>query len=125
MAGGAPQKFHTELNLSTSHDINDNHNQGLFTYSRLSYYPFDWYQTTVSLSPQDALTSEGLVLELGWSSRTVVDLQMNIPVSYIGIWDKSSKFVYLDLTIQRNTLVIVYCLVITFTFCLSSLLTLL
>ncbi|PBK68441.1 hypothetical protein ARMSODRAFT_1019578 [Armillaria solidipes] len=121
LAEAAHRNFRTELNLTTYNDFTYGYNQ--FGYSSLIYYPFDYYTTKVTLSARDTLTSEELGLWVSWSSGKVVDLKMKVwsPASNMATWDETDKIIDMNLIIQRNTLVIVYCLVITFTFWMVTL----
>ncbi|KAK0463446.1 uncharacterized protein EV420DRAFT_1518276 [Desarmillaria tabescens] len=93
------------------------------------YYPFDRYMSNIFAFAQDAVTNESVSLSLSSASGLVAGLKITTDVKEedhaywedIEATDLGNESVNVYVTLQRSNLVIAYCLVITFTFWLVTL----
>ncbi|PBK88164.1 hypothetical protein ARMGADRAFT_1034136 [Armillaria gallica] len=118
--GKDAQSFRTRLNLSASDNYEDYHSGHSYENS-LIYYPFDRYETNISAFAKDTSTNESVILEFSSGSGFIVDHRFAIVLAGRTRQEETNRIFDMDLCLQRNTLVIVYCLVITFTFWLLTL----
>ncbi|PBK68475.1 hypothetical protein ARMSODRAFT_1085399 [Armillaria solidipes] len=120
-----PPKFRTELFIYPVLDVPpfaSMHSRGT-----LAYYPFDSYQSEIFAFAQEALTNKSVSLVIGSASRLIIDLKittgaMSTDPTYMedtGFLQQEVIGAYVIL--QRSTLVIGYCLVITVTFWMVTL----
>ncbi|KAK0492443.1 hypothetical protein EDD18DRAFT_1357697 [Armillaria luteobubalina] len=90
----------------------------------LSYYPFDSYQSIISAFAEEEFTNMFVILGLDSISRFLVDLKITIDNNYTveERWFTSREdIIFVRIMPQRSTLVIGYCLVITVTFWMVTL----
>ncbi|KAK0191848.1 hypothetical protein F5146DRAFT_1135539 [Armillaria mellea] len=111
--------FRTPLTLYTSNDYQDYYS-GTSYEDRLLYYPFDRYETQISAFARDASTNESVSLQFYSGSGFIVNLQFSIAPAGPPRWQETDQIWDTDLSLRRNTLVILYCLVITLTFWLVT-----
>ncbi|KAK0477832.1 hypothetical protein IW261DRAFT_1632015 [Armillaria novae-zelandiae] len=114
---GNTRNFRSKLNLLHSDDVQD-YKSGHFDKHSPAYYPFDRYETSISAFARDASTNESIQLEFHPGSGFVVGLQFAIVG---GPSEDANQISHIGLSLKRNTLIIVYCLVITIAFWLITL----
>ncbi|KAK0229655.1 hypothetical protein EDD85DRAFT_794132 [Armillaria nabsnona] len=106
--------FHTELVISTTDS------------SYLSAYPFDIYYVQIMAFAQDVSTNESVLLRLNESLGLITSSFSGIKTTTTtirleGVLNPVSDSTLIEMHFQRSTLVIVYCLIITFTFWMVTL----
>ncbi|PBK86134.1 hypothetical protein ARMGADRAFT_1086889 [Armillaria gallica] len=89
-----------------------------FSPASLVYYPFDCYIAKIRAFAQDAVTNQSVSLDLISLSGLVPGLKITSDISSDSLKD---AVISIGVNIQRSTLVIGYCLIITVTFWLVTL----
>ncbi|PBK88138.1 hypothetical protein ARMGADRAFT_1084777 [Armillaria gallica] len=123
--GGYNPTFRTELIICL---VGHNAQRVLeHSYASLVYYPFDRYNSEIFAFAQDASTKESVSLVLNSVTGRILGLKIETDFIARGdtaYWEEefpAKEVIDMRVTLQRSTLVIAYCLIITFTFCLSTL----
>ncbi|KAK0215412.1 hypothetical protein IW262DRAFT_1511071 [Armillaria fumosa] len=96
------------------------------SHASLVYYPFDSYKAAMFAFAQDSLTNESISLVIGSISALFPGLKISTDVvsdslAYLEVVQPGQRVIDVVVTIQRSNLVIGYCLVITLTFWLFTL----
>ncbi|KAK0463937.1 uncharacterized protein EV420DRAFT_1638857 [Desarmillaria tabescens] len=86
------------------------------TRSSQVYYPFDRYLAEIFGFAEDASTNDTVSLSLNSASGLAVGLKISTEVDGSSSQDGDPEVIDVVVTLQRGTLVIWYCLVITITF---------
>ncbi|KAK0452150.1 uncharacterized protein EV420DRAFT_1559152 [Desarmillaria tabescens] len=113
--------FQTELAIFPLYDFR-NHSIRR-THSSNVYYPFDHYDTEVFAFATDASTNGTVQLHLNSTSGIVEGLKITADVITASdlAQDLLPELIDISVTLQRGTLIILYCIVITLTFWLITL----
>ncbi|KAK0229687.1 hypothetical protein EDD85DRAFT_973526 [Armillaria nabsnona] len=110
--------FRAELTLFT-HDV-----------SYLSAYPFDSYYADIVIFAQDVFTNNSVCIDLSTSYGLVTGIKTTTDAVEYSLWRPKDESVFLQglqgtihiyMNLQRSTLVIAYCLIITITFWMVTL----
>ncbi|PBK90380.1 hypothetical protein ARMGADRAFT_1166833 [Armillaria gallica] len=124
-----PPKFRTELFIYPVLDVPpfaSMHSRGT-----LAYYPFDSYQSEIFAFAQEASTNKSVSLVIGSASRLIVTFSSDLKIT-TGVMSTAPTYmedtgflqqevIGANVILERNTLVIGYCLVITVTFWMVTL----
>ncbi|PBK88196.1 hypothetical protein ARMGADRAFT_1120602 [Armillaria gallica] len=121
--------FRTELIIYPEYDFTRYSLE--HSHASLVYYPFDRYKSKIFAFAQDTSTNESVSLVLdsatGLTDRTsfsglkiMTDI-IGEDMTYWEDFDPAKQPIDVIVTLQRSTLVIAYCLIITFTFWLVTL----
>ncbi|PBK68425.1 hypothetical protein ARMSODRAFT_975832 [Armillaria solidipes] len=121
---GYDPTFRTELIISlvnheTRHALDHSH-------ASLLYYPFDRYNSEIFACAQDASTNESVSLVLNSAAGLIVGLKIATEmvgedITYREDLGPANQVIDVIVTLQRSILIIGYCLIITFTFWLVTL----
>ncbi|PBK81140.1 hypothetical protein ARMGADRAFT_1091569 [Armillaria gallica] len=119
--------FRTKLNIYPAYQytVQDNLTT-MINHGILSYYPFDSYGSVIFAFANETLTNQPVFLALAPVSRTS---SSNYDITIVNRLNSSGqqeeyvaqKMIYADVMLKRSTLVIGYCLVITVTFWMVTL----
>ncbi|KAK0477802.1 hypothetical protein IW261DRAFT_1631978 [Armillaria novae-zelandiae] len=110
--------FATVLTLYTSNDYQD-HSSGHSYENSLVYYSFDSYEAKISAFARDASTNESVTLKISSGSGFIVNFQFAIVPAGPRL-EETDQIWDLNFSFKRNTVIIVYSLVITFAFWLIT-----
>ncbi|KAK0434208.1 hypothetical protein EV421DRAFT_1992831 [Armillaria borealis] len=116
-------QFRTKLIIEPTYEVY--YQNKLISPGTLASYPFDQYYALVFAFAQEASTNKSVSLVLDSASRFIADLKVTTdnmfgtPSEQRDVFGQEVIYVYLYL--QRSTLVIAYCLVITVTFWMVTL----
>ncbi|KAK0463385.1 hypothetical protein IW261DRAFT_1575735 [Armillaria novae-zelandiae] len=110
--------FNTVLTLYTSDDYQD-YSSGYSYENSLVYYPFDSYGANISAFARDASTNESVTLQISSGSGFIVNFQFAIAPTGPRL-EETDQIWDLNFSFKRNTMIIVYSLVITFAFWLIT-----
>ncbi|KAK0191870.1 hypothetical protein F5146DRAFT_1135586 [Armillaria mellea] len=118
--------FQTAAIISNPFSDNDSNKKHPISHSHMSnvYYPFDRYTAMVFAFAEDTTTNVPVKLHLDSTSGLVVGLKItaaDVFDSSVFTTDNITELVYVQINLQRGTLVIWYCIVITITFWLITL----
>ncbi|KAK0229683.1 hypothetical protein EDD85DRAFT_973520 [Armillaria nabsnona] len=117
-------RFSTKFNIYPVCD--DFHKGLLIRHGTRAYYPFDWYWSGVTVFAQETLTNKSVFLALNSAFRIVANLEITTGVLKADPTnsenaDQEEEVILAYVILKRSTLVIGYCLVITATFWLVTL----
>ncbi|KAK0492522.1 hypothetical protein EDD18DRAFT_1289047 [Armillaria luteobubalina] len=87
------------------------------------YYPFDHYFTQIYSFAEDASTHGFVQLSIASTAGLVEGLKISPNVTNTSSYplEGSPEMIFVDVTLERGTLIIIYCVVITITFWLVTL----
>ncbi|PBK68449.1 hypothetical protein ARMSODRAFT_1085393 [Armillaria solidipes] len=116
--------FRTELIIYPQYDYTQHALE--HSHASLVYYPFDRYNSEIFAFAEEASTNESVSLVLDSATGLIVDLKITTDVigeniTYWEDWSPAKTAIDVVVTLQRSTLIIAYCLIITFTFWLVTL----
>ncbi|KAK0226753.1 hypothetical protein EDD85DRAFT_163293 [Armillaria nabsnona] len=114
-------KFQTQLFVFPKYDYGSIH-QVRHTYSSDVYYPFDSYFSTVLAFAEDASTNESMPLVLYSTAGLVQGLKISADVADASELANEGlpELINIGVTLERGTLIKIYCIVITVTFWLVT-----